>query len=74
MFVSTKLSTLLQELRRRAPADEPRITIDNLRNGSYGEKSGLEGEREREKKMAPSSCFLVVAIFKFLDLKKKTSA
>lgn len=32
-----KILILLKEARRRAPADEPKITIEDLRFGSYGE-------------------------------------
>ena len=38
-----KRNSNLQEARRRAPADEPKITIDDLRNGSYGKR--VEGKR-----------------------------
>jgi hypothetical protein len=52
-----KRNSNLQEARRRAPADEPKITIDDLRNGSYGKR--VEGKRGGGwgKKKSASSLF-----------------
>lgn len=64
-----KRNSNLQEARRRAPADEPKITIDDLRNGSYGKR--VEGKRgeggAREKALLP--CFTSAAAF-FLILSR----
>ena len=46
----TQKKTISQEARRRAPADEPKITIDDIKNGSYGKKIVEYREREKAEK------------------------